>query len=183
MGYAIARAAVRRGADVTLISGPVSLECPEGVERINVISASDMADAVIRNAKSSDIVIKAAAVADYRPTVIADEKIKKHDGDDMSIALERTQDILGYLGKHKREGQFLCGFSMETQNMIENTRKKLESKCVDLMVANNVKQEGAGFAVDTNVVTLITKDDLIELPIMSKEEVADKLLDEILKRR
>ena len=183
MGYAIARAAVRRGADVTLISGPVSLECPEGVERINVISASDMADAVIRNAKSSDIVIKAAAVADYRPTVIADEKIKKHDGDDMSIALERTQDILGYLGKHKREGQFLCGFSMETQNMIENTRKKLESKCVDLMVANNVKQEGAGFAVDTNVVTLISATDMIELPLQSKDEIADRLLDYIKEHR
>lgn len=183
MGYAIARAAVRRGADVTLISGPVSLECPEGVERINVISASDMADAVIRNAKSSDIVIKASAVADYRPTVIADEKIKKHDGDDMSIALERTQDILGYLGKHKREGQFLCGFSMETQNMIENTRKKLESKCVDLMVANNVKQEGAGFGVDTNVVTLISATDMIELPLQSKDEIADRLLDYIKEHR
>ncbi len=180
MGYAIAEAAVRRGANVILVSGPTALDCPLGVNRIDIVSASDMADAVIRNAKNADIVIKAAAVADFRPASIAEEKIKKHDNEDMTISLERTQDILGYLGKHKREGQFLCGFSMETQNMIENTRSKLESKNVDLMVANNVKQEGAGFGVDTNVVTLISADDMIELPLQSKGEVADKLLDYIL---
>lgn len=183
MGYAIAKAAARRGAEVILVSGNTALNCPIGVTRIDVTSAADMAEAVISNGKTCDIIIKSAAVADYRPTNVASEKIKKKDGDEMSIALERTQDILSYLGKNKQEGQFLCGFSMETENMIENTRKKLNSKNVDLMVANNVKQAGAGFAGDTNIVTLISSDDMIELPLQSKDDVAVKLLDYIMEHR
>lgn len=178
MGYAIATAAARRGADVTLVSGPTGLDCPQKVTRIDIESADEMAENVIRIAKSSDIIIKAAAVADYRPATIAEQKIKK-TGDDMSLQMERTKDILKYLGSHKREGQFICGFSMETQDLIENTRKKLVSKNVDLMVANNVKTEGAGFGTDTNVVTLISADEVTELPIMSKLDVADRLLDKI----
>lgn len=178
MGYAIATAAARRGADVTLVSGPTGLDCPQKVTRIDIESADEMAENVIRVAKSSDIIIKAAAVADYRPATIAEQKIKK-TGDDMSLQMERTKDILKYLGSHKREGQFICGFSMETQDLIENTRKKLVSKNVDLMVANNVKTEGAGFGTDTNVVTLISADEVTELPIMSKLDVADRLLDKI----
>ena len=178
MGYAIAEAAARRGADVTLISGPTGLPCPLNVNRIDIESADEMADNVIRVAKTSDIIIKAAAVADYRPATVAEQKIKK-TGDDLCLQMERTRDILKYLGSHKREGQFICGFSMETENMIENTGKKLESKNVDLMVANNVKTEGAGFGCDTNVVTFITKDEVTELPIMSKADVADRLLDKI----
>ena len=178
MGYAIATAAARRGADVTLVSGPTGLDCPQKVTRIDIGSADEMAENVIRVAKTSDIIIKAAAVADYRPATIAEQKIKK-TGDDMSLQMERTKDILKYLGSHKREGQFICGFSMETQDLIENTRKKLVSKNVDLMVANNVKTEGAGFGTDTNVVTLISADEVTELPIMSKLDVADRLLDKI----
>lgn len=178
MGYAIATAAARRGADVTLVSGPTGLDCPQKVTRIDIESADEMAENVIRVAKTSDIIIKAAAVADYRPATIAEQKIKK-TGDDMSLQMERTKDILKYLGSHKREGQFICGFSMETQDLIENTRKKLVSKNVDLMVANNVKTEGAGFGTDTNVVTLISADEVTELPIMSKLDVADRLLDKI----
>ncbi|MCH5260457.1 MAG: bifunctional phosphopantothenoylcysteine decarboxylase/phosphopantothenate--cysteine ligase CoaBC [Lachnospiraceae bacterium] len=181
MGYAIARAATLRGAEVTLVSGKVNLQPPMGVRVIPVVSAADMAQAVKETAADQDIIIKAAAVADYRPAVTADEKIKKKD-DELSIALERTEDILAWLGSHRHEGQFLCGFSMETEHMVENSRAKLEKKNIDMIVANNLKQEGAGFGTDTNVVTLLTKDETVELPMMSKEEVADKLLDYIMKK-
>ena len=182
MGYAIARAAMMRGADVTLVSGIVNLQSPMGVRVVPVISAADMAQAVKEAASEQDIIIKAAAVADYRPATTADEKLKKKD-DELSIALERTEDILAYLGAHRREGQFLCGFSMETEHMVENSRAKLEKKNIDMIVANNLKQEGAGFGTDTNVVTLLTKDETVELPMMSKEEVADKLLDYIIDQK
>ena len=181
MGYAIARQAVMRGAKVTLVSGKVDMQPPIGVHVVPVVSAADMAQAVKESAKEQDIIIKAAAVADYRPRVTADEKLKKKDGD-MSIELERTEDILAYLGAHRREGQFLCGFSMETEHMLENSRAKLEKKNIDMIVANNLKQEGAGFGTDTNVVTMLTRDEMVELPMMSKEEVADRLLDRILKK-
>ena len=179
MGYAIARQAMMRGAEVTLVSGKVNLQPPMGVRMVPVVSAADMAQAVKEAAPEQDIIIKAAAVADYRPCVIADEKLKKKD-EEMSIELERTEDILAYLGAHRREGQFLCGFSMETENMVENSRAKLEKKKIDMIVANNLKQEGAGFGTDTNVVTFLTKEESVELPMMSKEEVADRLLDHIL---
>ncbi|MCH5261680.1 MAG: bifunctional phosphopantothenoylcysteine decarboxylase/phosphopantothenate--cysteine ligase CoaBC [Lachnospiraceae bacterium] len=179
MGYAIARAAMMRGAEVTLVSGKTDLTAPAGVHIVPVVSAADMAQAVKGAAPNQDIIIKAAAVADYRPAVTADEKIKKKD-DELSIALERTEDILAYLGAHRRDGQFLCGFSMETEHMVENSRAKLEKKNIDMIVANNLKQEGAGFGTDTNVVTLLTKDETVELPMMSKEEVADRLLDYIM---
>ena len=179
MGYAIARAAMLRGAYVTLVSGKTDLQPPMGVRVVPVVSAADMAQAVKDAAPEQDIIIKAAAVADYRPSVTADEKIKKKD-EELSIALERTEDILAYLGAHRREGQFLCGFSMETEHMMENSRAKLEKKNIDMIVANNLKQEGAGFGTDTNVVTFLTKDETVELPLMSKEEVADKLLDYII---
>ena len=179
MGYAIARQAMMRGAEVTLVSGKVNLQPPMGVRVVPVVSAADMAQAVKEAAPEQDIIIKAAAVADYRPRVIADEKLKKKE-DEMSIELERTEDILAYLGAHRREGQFLCGFSMETENMVENSRAKLEKKKLDMIVANNLKQEGAGFGTDTNVVTFLTKEESVELPMMSKEEVADRLLDHIL---
>lgn len=182
MGYAIARAAMLRGADVTLVTGQTELTPPPGVHTVKVMSAADMADAVKARAEEQDIIIKAAAVADYRPKHSADEKIKKKDGD-LTLELERTEDILGYLGEHKRKGQFLCGFSMETENMIENSRKKLEKKHLDLIAANNLKQAGAGFGTDTNIVTLLSENDIMELPLMSKEEVADALLDYILRHR
>ncbi len=182
MGYAIARAAMMRGADVTLVTGRTDIAPPMGVQTVDIVSAEDMAQAVKQRAKEQDIIIKAAAVADYRPKNTADEKMKKKD-DELTIELARTEDILGYLGEHKEAGQFLCGFSMETENMIENSRKKLEKKNLDLIVANNLKQQGAGFGTDTNIVTLLSKEDTIQLPIMSKEEVADKLLDHILKMR
>ena len=182
MGYAIARAAMLRGADVTLVTGRTELTPPPGVHTVKVMSAADMADAVKARAEEQDIIIKAAAVADYRPKHSADEKIKKKDGD-LTLELERTEDILGYLGEHKRKGQFLCGFSMETENMIENSRKKLEKKHLDLIAANNLKQAGAGFGTDTNIVTLLSENDMAELPLMSKEEVADALLDYILRHR
>lgn len=182
MGYAIARAAMMRGADVTLVTGKTDIAPPMGVQTVDIVSAEDMAQAVKQRAKEQDIIIKAAAVADYRPKNTADEKMKKKD-DELTIELARTEDILGYLGEHKAAGQFLCGFSMETENMIENSRKKLEKKNLDLIVANNLKQQGAGFGTDTNIVTLLSKEDTIQLPIMSKEEVADKLLDHILKMR
>lgn len=181
MGYAIARQAMLRGAEVTLVSGKVSIQPPVGVRLIPAVSAADMAAAVKDNAPEQDIIIKAAAVADYRPRTAADEKLKKKDGE-MSIELERTEDILGFLGAHRREGQFLCGFSMETEHMLENSRVKLDKKNIDMIVANNLKQAGAGFGTDTNVVTFLTKDETVELPVMSKEEVADKLLDFIMKR-
>lgn len=179
MGYAVAAAAVRRGADVTLVSGKVDLEPPVGVRVVSVISAADMAQAVKEAAPEQDIIVKAAAVADYRPRVAADEKLKKKD-DDLSVELERTEDILAWLGAHRREGQILCGFSMETEHLLENSRAKLEKKKIDMIVANNLKQEGAGFGTDTNVVTLLTKEGAEELPLLSKEEVADRLLDRLL---
>lgn len=179
MGYAVAAAAVRRGADVTLVSGKVGLTPPAGVRVVPVVSAADMAQAVKAAASEQDIIIKAAAVADYRPRVTADEKLKKQD-DDLSVELERTEDILAWLGAHRREGQILCGFSMETEHLLENSRAKLEKKKIDMMVANNLRQEGAGFGTDTNVVTLLTKEGTEELPLLSKEEVADRLLDRLL---
>lgn len=181
MGYAIAENAMLRGADVTLITGKSALTPPLFVNVVPVISAKDMFDAVRDCMEEQDIIIKAAAVADYRPVNPAEEKIKKQE-DDMSIRLERTDDILGYIGEHKKPGQFICGFSMETQNMIENSRKKLLKKKADMIVANNLKQEGAGFGTDTNIVTFITADDVEEMPIMSKEEVAFLLLKKILKK-
>lgn len=182
MGYAIARAAMLRGAEVTLVTGKTQLAAPIGVETAEVLSAGDMAAAVKERAPGQDIIIKAAAVADYRPRDTSDEKIKKKDGD-MSIELERTEDILGYLGEHRQKGQFLCGFSMETENMEDNSRRKLEKKNLDLIVANNLKETGAGFGTDTNIVTLLSKEETLSLPLMSKEEVADALLDYIMKRR
>ena len=179
MGYAIAKMAMLRGADVTLVSGRTALAPPPFVRVVPVVTARDMYEAVTSVGQEQDIIIKAAAVADYRPASVSDEKIKKKD-DDMSIALERTDDILKYLGEHKPEGQFLCGFSMETENMLENSRKKLDKKHLDLVVANNLKVEGAGFGVDTNVVTLITREGARELPKMTKEEVAGAILDEIV---
>ena len=181
MGYAIAREAMLRGAKVTLVTGPVAIDPPMFVDVVPVTSAADMFEAVTGRAQDQDIIIKAAAVADYTPVTTATEKIKKKDGDN-AIALTRTKDILGWLGEHRREGQFLCGFSMETQNMLENSRQKLTKKNVDMIVANNLKVQGAGFGGDTNVVTLITADGATELPLQSKEEVAGKLLEEIMKK-
>ena len=181
MGYAIARMAMLRGADVTLVSGKVDVPPVPFVNIINVISAQDMYDAVTEEAKNSDIIIKAAAVADYTPLNVSDNKIKKKDGD-MSIPLERTPDILGTIGPRKAH-QFLCGFSMETRDLVENSSAKLTRKNLDMVVANNLKVAGAGFGVDTNVVTLITPDGARELPLMSKADVADAILDEILKRK
>ena len=181
MGYAIAKAAARRGAEVTLVSGPTALPRPGYMEIVDVESAREMFDAVTSRAPDMDIIIKAAAVADYRPADVAEDKIKKKDGD-LSIPLERTRDILGTLGQRKREGQFLCGFSMETRDLIENSRKKLTKKNLDMVAANNVKVEGAGFGVETNVLTLITAEGEKELPLMSKDAAADALLDAILER-
>jgi len=167
-----------RGADVTLVSGPTAITPPPFVTVIPVVSAQDMFDAVAANAPKSDFIFKAAAVADYRPKTVAEEKIKKHDGG-MSIELERTQDILAYLGAHKPAGQFLCGFAMETENLIENARGKLERKNLDMIAANSLRTKGAGFAGDTNVVTLLTKDETEELPMLSKDETADRILTKI----
>lgn len=180
MGYALAENAMRRGAEVTLVTGPTAIEPPMFVNVVPVISAEDMAGEVIARAPEQDIIIKAAAVADYRPVNPADEKIKKKDGEESVITLERTQDILKYLGGHKRAEQFICGFSMETENMLENSRAKLTKKNVDMIVANNLKVKGAGFGTDTNVVTIITTDGCKELDIMSKVEVANAILDEIM---
>ena len=177
MGYAIARAASLRGARVILVSGPVSIEPPLFAELVPVVSAEDMYNAVMKYRDEADIIIKSAAVADYTPVTASSEKIKKHDGD-MCIELKRTRDILKELGQSRRENQFICGFAMETENLIENAVKKLESKNVDMIVANSLKTEGAGFGTDTNVVTLIKKDGKTELPIMSKTDVAMKILDE-----
>ena len=179
MGYAIAKVAMERGAEVTLVTGPVGIEPPMFVDVIQVKSAAQMADAVKQKAGECDIIIKSAAVADYRPITVATEKIKKADNENTGITLERTEDILAYLGSHRKPGQFICGFSMETENMLENSRKKLSKKNVDMIVANNLKTSGAGFGTDTNVVTLITQDDCQELPIMSKEDVAVAILDKI----
>jgi phosphopantothenoylcysteine decarboxylase/phosphopantothenate--cysteine ligase len=175
MGYAIARMAMLRGADVTLVSGETSLKPPEFVKVINIKTARDMFEAVTCVSDEQDIIIKAAAVADYRPASVSDEKIKKKD-DDLSIALERTDDILAYLGEHKKQGQLLCGFAMETSNLEENARAKLAKKNLDLIAANNLKVAGAGFGTDTNVVTLISKDDTRHLELMSKEQVAMEIL-------
>ncbi|HJB81047.1 bifunctional phosphopantothenoylcysteine decarboxylase/phosphopantothenate--cysteine ligase CoaBC [uncultured Flavonifractor sp.] len=184
MGYAIAKAAAARGASVTLVSGPVNLKKPPYMEVVDIVSAQDMFDAVTSRAPDQDIIIKAAAVADYRPATVAEDKIKKSGTDaDLSLPLARTSDILAWLGEHRAPGQFLCGFSMETRDMVENSRKKLEKKHIDLIAANNLKQEGAGFGVDTNLLTLIAADGAKELPLMSKEEAAHALLDEIMSRR
>ena len=182
MGYAIAKMAMLRGADVTLVSGRTALAPPPFVRVVPVVTARDMYESVTSVSQEQDIIIKAAAVADYRPASVSDEKIKKKD-DDMSIALERTDDILKYLGEHKPDGQFLCGFSMETENMIGNSRVKLTRKNLDMVAANNVKMAGAGFQGDTNVLTLITQDEEVSLPLMSKEDAAGKILDKILLER
>lgn len=179
MGYAIAKAAMLRGAEVTLVSGRTAIEAPLFVNVVPIVTAKDMFEAVTGIGNEQDIIIKAAAVADYRPAVVSSEKVKKKEGQ-MSIELERTDDILKYLGENKREGQFLCGFSMETQNMISNSRAKLEKKNLDMVAANNVKEAGAGFQGDTNVLTLITQKEETSLPLMSKEDAANKLLDKIL---
>ena len=182
MGYAIAKMAMLRGADVALVSGRTALTPPPFVRVVPVVTARDMYEAVTSVSQEQDIIIKAAAVADYRPASVSDEKIKKKD-DDMSIALERTDDILKYLGEHKPDGQFLCGFSMETENMIGNSRVKLIRKNLDMVAANNVKMAGTGFQGDTNVLTLITQDEEVSLPLMSKEDAAGKILDKILLER
>ena len=179
MGYAIAENCMRRGAEVTLVTGPVSIAPPPFVHVIPVTSAAEMAEAVKACHKEQQIIIKTAAVADYKPMNPADEKIKKKDNDSC-LELERTEDILAYLGSHRVENQFICGFSMETENMLENSRGKLEKKNVDMIVANNLKVAGAGFGTDTNVVTFITKDDCVELEMMSKQAVAGSIVDTIL---
>ena len=182
MGYAIAREAMLRGADVTLISGPVALKVPQGVELVNITTAQDMLEAVQTALPKTDVLIMAAAVADYRPVTVAENKMKKGEGE-MSIPLERTGDVLGWVAQNRHPGLFVCGFSMETEHMLENSQKKLEKKKLDMIVANNLKTQGAGFGVETNVVTLITSDWTQELPLMSKEEVAGNLLTQILQQR
>lgn len=182
MGYAIAREAMLRGADVTLISGPTALKPVPEVKTVDVVSARDMFEAVQAALPETDILVKAAAVADYRPANVADDKIKKRDGD-MAIPLERTDDILGWVAEHRHPGLFVCGFSMETRDMLENSKKKLDRKHLDMIAANNLKVAGAGFGVDTNVVTILTADGIQELPLMGKDQVAAKLLDAILERR
>lgn len=180
MGYAIAKMAMLRGADVTLVSGPTSIQPPPFVKTIPIQSAQDMFEAVSQHASSMDFIFKAAAVADYTPTAYNDDKLKKKDGD-LTIPLKRTQDILKYLGEHRVPGQVICGFSMETQNMLENSRAKLHKKNVDMICANNLKVAGAGFGVDTNIITIITKDDILELPLQSKEAAANAILDQAIK--
>ena len=180
MGYAIARMAMLRGAEVTLVSGPTALTPPPFVKVIPIKSAQDMFEAVSENASRADMIFKAAAVADYTPAEYQDNKMKKKDGN-LSIPLMRTQDILKYLGEHRTGGQIICGFSMETENMLENSRAKLEKKHVDMICANNLKVSGAGFGVDTNVITVITKDNITELPLQSKESAANAILDTALR--
>ena len=180
MGIELAKAAAYRGAKVRLILGKTALKRPEFVDIVDVVSAQDMYEAVKEFASDSDIIIKSAAVADYRPYDVADEKMKKSDGE-LSIRLERTTDILKYLGENKKDNQFLCGFSMETSNLIENSKLKLEKKNLDMIVANNLKEEGAGFAKDTNKVSIITKDNIIQTEVLSKKKIAHKILDEIIK--
>ena len=180
MGYAIARMAMLRGADVTLVSGPTSIVPPPFVNVVNITSAQDMFDVVAANAPTADFIFKAAAVADYTPAEYSDNKMKKKDGD-MSISLKRTQDILKYLGEHRRTDQVICGFSMETENMLENSREKLRKKNVDMICANNLKVAGAGFGVDTNIITVITPEETVELPLQSKEAAANAILDQALK--
>jgi phosphopantothenoylcysteine decarboxylase/phosphopantothenate--cysteine ligase len=180
MGYAIAKMAMLRGAHVTLISGPTAITPPPFVKVIRITTAQEMFEAVAAEAPTADFIFKAAAVADYTPALFSDEKMKKKDGD-MAIPLKRTQDILKYLGENRRSGQIICGFSMETENMLENSREKLTKKCVDMICANNLKQDGAGFGVDTNVITLITAKESIELPLLSKEEAANAIVDAAIK--
>ncbi len=182
MGYEIARAAMLRGADVTLVSGQTTLDPVPFVNFVSIRSAQDMYEAVTAESDSADIIIKAAAVADYRPATVAEDKIKKKDAD-MSIPLERTIDIINYLGHNRKPGQFICGFSMETKDMLENSRAKLAKKNIDMIVANNLKMKGAGFKTDTNQVVIITKDEEIPMELMSKFEVGQKLLDNILRIR
>ena len=179
MGYAIAKMAMLRGARVTLVTGPTNLAPPPFVEVVPLVSAADMFEAVARRSAQADLIFKAAAVADYTPAGYSDDKMKKKDGD-LSIPLKRTTDILKYLGEHRREAQVICGFSMETRDMLENSRAKLEKKNVDMICANNLKVEGAGFGVDTNVITLITRTDVTELPLQSKESAAQAILDKAL---
>lgn len=178
MGYALAKIAMLRGADVTLVTAPTNLPAPLFVDVVPVVSAQEMFDAVKERAPQTDIIIKAAAVADYTPVSVSDEKIKKNDGD-LSLPMRRTTDILAYLGEHRKPGQFICGFSMETENLVENSKKKLQKKNADLIVANNLRDEGAGFGTDTNVVTLVMEEGIVELPCMSKEQVAEAVLDAI----
>ena len=175
MGYAIARMAMLRGAQVTLVTGPTAIAPPPFVEVVPVVSAQDMFEAVAAHSENADMIFKAAAVADYTPIGYSDDKVKKKDGD-LSIPLQRTTDILQYLGQHRRPGQVICGFSMETRDMLENSRAKLEKKNVDMICANNLKVAGAGFGTDTNVITLITREGIEELPLLSKEEVASRIL-------
>lgn len=182
MGYAIAREAMLRGADVTLISGPVALKAPLGVKLVNITTAQEMLEGVQAALPQTDVLVMAAAVADYRPAVVADQKMKKGEGD-MSIPLERTGDVLGWVAQHRHPGLFVCGFSMETEHMLENSQKKLTKKKLDMIVANNLKTQGAGFGVETNVVTLITQDWVEELPLLGKDEVAGKLLTAIAAQR
>lgn len=179
MGYALAKMAMLRGADVTLISGPTAIAPPPFVKVVDVTSAEQMFEVVAENAAEADFIFKAAAVADYTPDRFSEDKIKKMDGE-MSIPLKRTQDILAYLGQHRREGQIICGFSMETKDLLENSRKKLTKKNVDMICANNLKVAGAGFGVDTNVMTLITAEKVVDLPLQSKESVACAILDQAL---
>lgn len=180
MGYALARMAMLRGADVTLVSGPVSIAPPPFVRLVPVVSAKNMFEAITANAPEADYIFMAAAVADYTPAQYADDKIKKHDAD-MQIPLKRTQDILGYLGAHRADDQIICGFSMETRDMLENSRAKLQKKKVDMICANNLKVPGAGFGVDTNVITIITRDDITQLPLLTKEETANAILDKAIR--
>ena len=181
MGYAVAKECSLRGAQVTLVTGKTALQPWPFVQTIEIQTAQQMFEEVTSRAPQMDIIIKAAAVADYRPKAVADQKLKKGDGE-LSLELERTQDILKYLGEHKPDGQFLCGFSMETENLLENSRAKLAKKNADMIVANNLKEQGAGFAGDTNIVTIITGDSVKELPLMTKEETAGQIIDEILAR-
>lgn len=184
MGYEVAKAAAARGAEVTLVSGPVILPAPVGVNLVNITSAKEMFDEVTSRSDAQDVIIKSAAVADYRPANVASDKIKKGAQDeDLSLQLERTDDILAFLGNHKKDGQILCGFSMETKDLLENSRKKLSKKNLDIIAANSLTTEGAGFGTSTNVLTFITREDEIQLPLMSKAEAADKLLDKILEIR
>ena len=182
MGYAIAREAMLRGADVTLISGPVALKAPLGVKLVNMTTAQAMLEGVQAALPQTDVLVMAAAVADYRPAVVADQKMKKGEGD-MSIPLERTGDVLGWVAQNRHPGLFVCGFSMETEHMLENSQKKRTKKKLDMIVANNLKTQGAGFGVETNVVTLITQDWVEELPLLGKDEVAGKLLTVIAAQR
>lgn len=181
MGYALAKRAALRGADVILISGPVSIAPPDNVKVVNIESAEDMFNAVVKESEDADVIIKSAAVADYRPVTVSDEKIKKENGGMNEIKLERTKDILAYLGEHKKDGQILCGFSMETQNLMENSVKKLNKKNADMIVANSIKDANAGFGVDTNIITIITKDDAVAYPVMTKDKVADEIINAVVK--